>query len=540
MLKRIFCAGIFLALMGGASAWGQSTGLSRAGTLSHIAAGGPWDTMIWLINNSTATVNVELDLHADDGSALTVPLTITQQGATQSITASKVSGQIAPDTALMVDTGLTLANTVTGWADVFSSGPVSGFAIFRSNCSTCTPSEGTVPLQNSPLPALVIPYDNTQGFVTGIALANLSTTAANLTSTIWDEYGNRYGGSPIAIPASGHTSFVATTGLPATTGNRGIVQFQNPTGGAIDGLGLRFSPYGTFTSVPTTPQAPGVQIASLSPASIQAGSTVTLTVNGSNLSGVTALQLTPSTGISVSNVAASANQVTATVYVAAYVAAETVNVSVSSATGTSNILPLAIQSPTLPQITSLGPTSGQQGTSVTLTINGSYLSGVTGVQVSPSTGITVSNVRASATQVTASLSIGSSAPIGPVSVSVSSLAGPSNTLTFTVTQGSIYDGHWAGTTSQTLPVSLTVTNNIVTAYSYGLSFPSTLPANCPTGATVTSGSATAISISGGSFSTSSISGWFQSTTAANGSIKWTLSLPGCSANGVVSWNATKQ
>jgi len=536
MSKRYLGTVLCIVLTSGA-AWSQSGSLSRAGTLSHIAAGGSWDTTIWLINNSSTAINIEMDLHADDGTALSLPLAVTEHGSTQSITTAKLSHDIQSNTALMISAGAGIASTVTGWADILSSGAVSGFAIFRTTCSTCTPSEGTVPLQTAAQAALVVPYDNTQGFVTGVALANLSSTAASITATIWDEFGNRLGAPTIALPASGHTSFVATSTLPVTAANRGIIQFQNSAGNAIDGLGLRFSPYGTFTSVPTVPQAALFQITSVSPASVQAGSSASLVIAGTNLSSVTAVQVSPAAGITISNVSASATQVTATITVAAGTAAGQVNLTVSSAAGVSNALPLAIQTAP-PQITSLSPTTAQAGSSISLTINGSNLAGVTAVQVSPSTGITVSNVKATASQVTATLSIASNTIAGQVNISVSSPAGVSNSWAFSISvPPPPYDGHWTGTTSQNLPFSMTVANNTITAYSYGINFPTSLPANCPTGETVTSGPATSITISNGSFSTSTLSGSFYSTASASGSISWSLSLPGCSANGVVSWNA---
>jgi hypothetical protein len=539
-MKPYSCTIVCIALMTGV-AWSQSSGLSRAGTLSHIAAGGSWETQIWLMNSSSAAVNVELDLHGDDGTALNVPLVVTQQGSIQSITAAKLSRAIQPNTALIVNVGSQLANTVTGWANVLSSGPVNGFAIFRTTCPTCTASEGTVPLQNTSEPTLLIPYDNTQGFVTGVALANVAAAPATLTATIWDEYGNRLGAPTLTIPGNGHTSFVATTALPPTAANRGIVQFQNSSGGAIDGLGLRFSPYGTFTSVPTIPQAPLFQITSVNPGGVQAGSTATLAIHGTNLSGVTSVQVSPSTGIAVTNVVATATQVSATITVAPTAPAGQVNLSVSSPDGASNSLPLTIQGASVPQITSLSPSGAQAGNTVLLSIYGSYLSGVTAVQVYPSTGITVSNVRASATQVTVTVSIAANAPAGNVAISVSSPAGISNTLSFAISGAAAasYDGRWTGTTSQNEPISVTVSNNNVTAYSYAIDFPYSLPSNCPTGMTITSSPSAAITIANGSFSTSTISGSFQSTTAS-GSIAWRLSLPGCSADGVVSWNARKQ
>jgi uncharacterized protein (TIGR03437 family) len=88
--------------------------------------------------------------------------------------------------------------------------------------------------------------------------------------------------------------------------------------------------------------------------------------------------------------------------------------------------------PPAPQVASLNPASGQVGTAVALTINGSNLSGVTAVQFSPSAGITVSNLNATATQVTATATIDASAAVGSRNVFVSSPGGTSNSLAFTV------------------------------------------------------------------------------------------------------------
>jgi hypothetical protein len=41
--------------------------------------------------------------------------------------------------------------------------------------------------------------------------------------------------------------------LPATTANRGVIQFRSISGGNITGLGLRVDPLGGFTSIPKSP-----------------------------------------------------------------------------------------------------------------------------------------------------------------------------------------------------------------------------------------------------------------------------------------------
>jgi uncharacterized protein (TIGR03437 family) len=297
---------------------------------------------------------------------------------------------------------------------------------------------------------------------------------------------------------------------------------------------------GSSNSLAFTILAPGPQITALSPTSGSQGSSVALSITGSNLSGVTAVQFSPSTGITVSNVNSTASQVTATVTISANAPAGQVNVSVTSSAGSSNSLAFTILAPG-PQITALSPASGLQGNSVALSIAGSNLSGVTAVQFSPSTGITVSNVNSTASQVTATVTISANAPAGQVSVSVTSSAGTSNSLAFTIQPQTTcnYNGQWYGTTSQSQPVSMTVASCAVTAYSFGVNFPN-LGSNCPAGETVTSGQVTLIPITGSTFSNSTISGTFQSATQVNGTINWTLTLPGCSASGSVTWNAAKQ
>lgn len=227
---------------------GTPASLLRSGVLSHIAAGGAWTTVITLINPSSAAVSVAVAFYSDDGTALSLPVTTTNQGISESSTTASLSATINPNATLLITTAQ-LTSTVVGWADVDSSGPVGGFAIFRETPQNGSPSEGTVPFQTQFPSTITMPYDDTAGFVTGVALANLSTSTAEITATIWDDKGNHLGAQTFTIAANGHTSFVLPTQIPMTTGIGGIVQFQSS--GGIAGLGLRFSPFSTFTSVPT-------------------------------------------------------------------------------------------------------------------------------------------------------------------------------------------------------------------------------------------------------------------------------------------------
>jgi hypothetical protein len=231
--------------------------LARAGVISQVAAGGGWDTTIWLINRSAAPVPTRLVFHGDDGSPLSLPLTVTQPGFSQQVAAATLDEVIAPNTTLVVAT-VAAASTVQAWADVLSSGPLSGFAVFRY----ARASEAAVPLQSQTGTSISLPFDNTGGYSTGVALVNLSGSPANITATVWDENGNQIVVQSVALTkndsaGNGHDSFMLPDRLAVTAGRRGIVQFQgNPAGpftpvGALTGLGLRAGPNGVFTSIPT-------------------------------------------------------------------------------------------------------------------------------------------------------------------------------------------------------------------------------------------------------------------------------------------------
>jgi hypothetical protein len=224
--------------------------LNRVGVFAHVTNGGYWDTKINLINTSSAPISATVNLYADNGAAWSVPVSITQQGNTQTSTTSSANVTVNPNgTVIIATTPNPSVSSVWGWADVQASGPLSGFAILRSSPTGGNPSEATVPLQTSFPSSVILPFDNTTGYVMGVALANLATGFTSITATVWDDSGNQLGVQPITISGNGHTAFGLTDQIPVTAGKRGIIKLQNPIGG-ISGLGLRFSPAGPFTDVP--------------------------------------------------------------------------------------------------------------------------------------------------------------------------------------------------------------------------------------------------------------------------------------------------
>jgi len=220
-------------------------------TVSQIASGGGWKTTMTLVNLLPTRQSVRVAFRGDDGRPLTLPLVVTQQGTSQAATASSVDRTVEPGATLLVESEAPASSaTLVGWAEVISSGPVSGFAIFRQRGQDGRDAEGTAPLESSRASSLVLPFDNTAGFATGVALVNSATEAVIINATIRDDNGAQIGLQAVALPAMGHTSFAVADRFSVTNSRRGIIELQNTAGGAITGLGLRFSPFGSFTSVP--------------------------------------------------------------------------------------------------------------------------------------------------------------------------------------------------------------------------------------------------------------------------------------------------
>jgi uncharacterized repeat protein (TIGR01451 family) len=175
-------------------------------------------------------------------------------------------------------------------------------------------------------------------------------------------------------------------------------------------------------------------LVSVTPASGLRGTTVAVTINGTDLAGATGVTVS-GTGVACTMTAKTAMTVSADCAVAINASLTAVrNVTVTtSANGSSNTLP-GVFTVRTPVLTSLAPAAGSRGTSVAVTLTGIDLSGATGVTVS-GTGVTCSGIVPAANTVTATCTITPGAATSARNVTVTStLNGASNLLSaaFTV------------------------------------------------------------------------------------------------------------
>ncbi len=260
---------------------------------------------------------------------------------------------------------------------------------------------------------------------------------------------------------------------------------------------------------------------SLSPASAEAGSTVTdFTIAGRHLDAVNAISFSPG-AIGVTNLRATFNSVTAQLNIPVDAAGDRM-VSVSGGAGSSNSLLFRILPSTRASIESVTPAEGMVGQTVNLVFRGRNLNNVSSLTFSPSGGIQTQIVSSTADAVSARATISLAAAINTRQVSVNTPSGGSNTLPFIV----------RGPASNTPQIADVVFSNV--SGSLGSSFTIAGSFNFAdadanviwTGAAATSAKIRfAASASGASCTTETTGSFFSTTPRVNGSISFSTFGP---------------
>jgi hypothetical protein len=182
----------------------------------------------------------------------------------------------------------------------------------------------------------------------------------------------------------------------------------------------------------TAPVVPAPTLTSISPAIGDPGTSVDVTLTGTNF--VSTIGLTAS-GLVMSNVVlVNSTTITATVVIDSSTAPGAHDVYVTAAGGTTSAVPFTVNAPGAlpPSLTSVTPDSGLQGQAVNVTITGTGFTPETTVSL-VKVGVSLGNmVVVSPTVITANFKFTANARIGPHSLSVTNAAGTSNILTFTV------------------------------------------------------------------------------------------------------------
>jgi hypothetical protein len=309
-----------------------------------------------------------------------------------------------------------------------------------------------------PAPTLTSINPNTGVLATSVPV---TLTGTNLTGASW---------SVATIAAYPNITFGPLTVVSPTTATSTLTIAANT---AIGAKNLALSTPGgitnpvTFTVTP--PPAP--TLTGIAPPSALRGSSVLVTLTGTNLTGGT-LNTAAYPNITVSGVTVTATQITATFTITAATSIGAKSIIVTTPGGPSNAETFTVLAPSL---TSISPTSGLRGTTVPVTITGNGLTGATAVTVT-GTGVTAGAVvvNAAGTQITANFAIAATAATTTRNVTVvtpNTPAGGTNAVQFTVLGPTLtLISPTSGARGSTVPVTLTGTGlSGATAVSMGAS-----------------------------------------------------------------------
>jgi len=242
---------------------GTIAGLNPVGSMAHLAGQENWTTSFTLVNKGSASATSRLSFFGDDHSysldpsgngPLNLPLAFPQlPNAPSPVLSASLDRTLGSNASLVITTaGPQAPPVLIGSAQLASTGSVDGFAIFHQIVTT---QEAVVPLETRNASSYVLAFDNINGLVLGIALANISAQAVTVQVVIRDDSGAQIAaGSLPQLAAGGHYQFGladAVNGFPVTANKRGTIEFNTPLPGQISVLGLRFTPpNNALTTIP--------------------------------------------------------------------------------------------------------------------------------------------------------------------------------------------------------------------------------------------------------------------------------------------------
>lgn len=218
-----------------------ASGLSftNAVRVPHMVDGGNFVTQYAIVNLEQTPVSYRFRFWDDTGAALNAPIANGANG--------DIAGVLLPGAAVFAQTAGTSPSLTQGWAEVASNGRIGVTGVLRFSAAGLSDQLASVSGVQSGSNVL-LPFDNAQGAVTGVAIANSNGTQPVTVTMAFTLDNNTQSSATLTLPAHGHTAFVLPTSYAATAGARGVIRFLS-AGADVSVLGLRFSPNNGFVSL---------------------------------------------------------------------------------------------------------------------------------------------------------------------------------------------------------------------------------------------------------------------------------------------------
>jgi hypothetical protein len=207
--------------------------------IADVLDGAGWSTTFIIQNVDSVPVNYAFNFWTDAGTALALPFASGAPGT--------LSGTLGVGGITYVSTAGISPTLIQGWAEAAASGNIAVAALFRYTAPGVPDSQGSV---NATLSGsnIYMPFDNSAGYMTGVAMANTNATQPLSISMIFRTDTGTQSTGQITLPPHSHSAFVLASGFPTTAGVRGSIQFITSTPD-LTVLGERFTPSLSFTTL---------------------------------------------------------------------------------------------------------------------------------------------------------------------------------------------------------------------------------------------------------------------------------------------------
>jgi hypothetical protein len=205
--------------------------------IPQIVDGGGWKTRFVITNTDQVPVTFNFQFWGQDGSALPFPVL--------NGTAGTLSGTLTPGGSFFAESPGTSSTLRQGWAEIASSGKIGVRAIYQFSVGGSRDSLGTEVAAASTT-SVSMPFDNTLGNATAIAVANTNPTQPLTVSMLFVTDGGVQ--STVSLLLQPHTqqTFVSAAMHPAIADARGLLTLTTATADMAV-VGLEFTAAGQFT-----------------------------------------------------------------------------------------------------------------------------------------------------------------------------------------------------------------------------------------------------------------------------------------------------
>jgi hypothetical protein len=203
-------------------------------TLAHAADGKTFKTTVLLTNTATQPAPYLLQFDDAQGNAPSPPV---------ALELGSLTGTIPAEGSVTIRTAGT--GPFVGWAEL-TAPPCVGGSVIYSQPHLTTIQEGTATIVSTGTQHFFLPFDNTSGAVTAMALTNSGASAASLTVTVRYSDGTMETPSFPSLASRNHESFTIPGQFPNASNRSGVVEFVSSS--PVYAVAFRFNPTGAFTA----------------------------------------------------------------------------------------------------------------------------------------------------------------------------------------------------------------------------------------------------------------------------------------------------